>query len=115
MAYKDKSKQKAFQQKWYLNNKSDVNRRSLFQKRKKRDYIAAVKDCPCMDCGIKYPPYVMDLDHRNKGDKVMNLAKFLSRAGWDRIKDEIKKCDVVCSNCHRERTAQRARIVQRTE
>lgn len=62
------------------------------------------KDRPCADCGIKYPPYVMDFDHRDPSEKVADLATFSRCAGRDRVLAEIAKCDVVCSNCHRERT-----------
>lgn len=59
---------------------------------------------PCVDCGVPYPHYVMDFDHR-RGEKIMNLGNAqrvcLSK---DKILAEIAKCDLVCSNCHRERT-----------
>lgn len=59
-----------------------------------------------MDCGVKYPPYVMDFDHRDPSEKLLNVSK-VGRYGIQSLLDEIEKCDVVCSNCHRERTHQR--------
>ena len=40
--------------------------RGITAKRRARtkEYARALKDRPCADCGIKYPYYVMDLDHR---------------------------------------------------
>lgn len=60
---------------------------------------------PCTDCGIFFPSYVMDFDHTsdNKESNVGNLIK----SSWERILKEIKKCELVCSNCHRERTHSR--------
>lgn len=71
----------------------------------KRQFICAVKNRPCADCGIKYPHYVMDFDHRNSNDKIVDISKTLGK-NWslERIKKEIVKCDVVCANCHRIRT-----------
>ena len=65
------------------------------------------KDIPCMDCGAKYPPYVMDFDHRPGENKVEAVSALLAHAGIQRVIDEIAKCDVVCANCHRERTHNR--------
>jgi hypothetical protein len=48
----------------------------------------------------------MDFDHRQDENKVINLAN-ASRMTRPKILEEIAKCDVVCSNCHRERTYQR--------
>jgi hypothetical protein len=45
----------------------------------------------------------MDFDHRQGEAKVINLAN-ASRMTRSKILEEIAKCDVVCSNCHRERT-----------
>ncbi len=75
------------------------------KKRKvRRDYVQKEKDKPCMDCGIKYPYYVMDFDHV-RGEKKFNLSSTtIGSKAYKRIEDEIAKCDVVCANCHRART-----------
>lgn len=65
------------------------------------DIVNKAKDKPCADCGKRYPPYVMDLDHR--GDKFTDVSKMKSYS-IQRLLAEIAKCDVVCANCHRERT-----------
>ncbi len=71
----------------------------------KQEVIRAAKDKPCVDCGIKYHFSAMDFDHTH-GEKSFNLA---APAGWTygEILEEIAKCDVVCSNCHRIRTYER--------
>jgi len=72
-----------------------------------RVMVNAIKDVPCMDCNIKYPSYVMDFDHRLGEVKLFNIGH-ISRA-WTikRLLQEINKCDIVCSNCHRIRTHNR--------
>lgn len=67
--------------------------------------VARMKSKPCADCGIKYPSYVMDFDHRDPKTKTANVSRML-RCGkpLSEVLAEIKKCDVVCANCHRERT-----------
>jgi hypothetical protein len=77
--------------------------RVLAARAKKVALIAAAKDIPCMDCGMRYPKYVMEFDHV-RGVKVNNVGSMPSNSGAARILAEIAKCDVVCANCHRERT-----------
>jgi hypothetical protein len=70
------------------------------------DYIVGYKtNKPCMDCGVIYPPYVLDFDHL--GDKLFNLSSQTHYTSLERIQKEIAKCDLVCSNCHRIRTHNR--------
>jgi L-lysine 2,3-aminomutase len=57
-----------------------------------------------MDCGVSYPYYVMDFDHRDPAKKKDGVATLVKKGNVKRLLEEIDKCDVVCSNCHRERT-----------
>lgn len=59
---------------------------------------------PCVDCG-ETDPVVLEFDHLR--DKSFAVAQALTRRGWQSILDEIEKCEVVCANCHRRRTAER--------
>lgn len=67
-------------------------------------YVNSFKAAPCMDCGVQYPPYVMDFDHRDPGTKIASIGQMISGWSFETIAAEIAKCDLVCSNCHRERT-----------
>jgi hypothetical protein len=91
--------------KYYSKNKELVLERNKKIRQKKKDYIREAKNVPCADCGIQYPHYVMDFDHRDPNEKEANIALMVSQGfGWDKVLNEIAKCDIVCSNCHRERT-----------
>ena len=71
------------------------------------DVIRAAKAKPCMDCGIEYPPYVMDFDHV-RGEKKFNIARATKdKPSMEVLLAEIEKCDPVCANCHRIRTHER--------
>jgi hypothetical protein len=59
---------------------------------------------PCADCG-ETDPVVLEFDHLY--DKAFNIGTHLLQRKWQTILDEIAKCEVVCANCHRRRTAQR--------
>ena len=71
----------------------------------RRRLIDKAKGGPCVDCGMRYPAFVMDLDHRDPSTKKFALAKASrSHTRLEDIRAEIAKCDVVCANCHRYRT-----------
>ena len=72
--------------------------------KKLRDELKAV---PCADCGVQYAPYIMDFDHREGESKKGNPGDFVKKKSVKAYLEEIAKCDVVCANCHRERTFQR--------
>jgi transposase len=70
----------------------------------KRKYIQDYKQShPCVDCGENYPYWMKDFDHLR--DKEFNISRFSRElVSLDAVKKEISKCDVVCANCHRNRT-----------
>ena len=49
----------------------------------------------------------MDFDHRDPREKRYTVSRMIGRAGWARIMAEVAKCDIVCANCHRDRTYRR--------
>lgn len=71
-----------------------------------REYLIAEKASPCADCGVQYPYYVMQFDHRGESPKLFERGSVRDRA-LAVVKMEAEKCDVVCANCHAERTHQR--------
>jgi hypothetical protein len=65
----------------------------------------------CSDCGWAGWPRGLDWDHA-RGTKHYGIA-FLINERWPiaMIARELSKCDVVCANCHRIRTAVRRQKV----
>lgn len=92
-----------------------AKRNKARQRERLRKILRDAKDKPCHDCGCIYPFYVMQLDHV-KGEKKFNVADAISTGMSDkRLLDEIEKCQVVCSNCHAERTHKRRLDTQRED
>lgn len=58
----------------------------------------------CVDCGLDYPPFMMDFDHRDPTQKAFGLSSKGVSRGYDKQLEESLKCDLVCANCHRMRT-----------
>ena len=60
----------------------------------------------CADCGLAHPPWRLDFDHLPGFEKSFNVSKAVTKP-MARILEEIAKCELVCANCHRDRTRQR--------
>ena len=57
-----------------------------------------------MDCGGIFPECVYDFDHRDTFSKSFNIGAKIYKP-IEELKLEADKCDLVCANCHRIRTA----------
>jgi hypothetical protein len=74
-------------------------------------YIQAVKlERGCADCGYRDNPVALDFDHLPGSVKEYKMASMAAGAKKAKIDAEIAKCDVVCANCHRIRTANRRSV-----
>lgn len=69
--------------------------------------MTLAKARPCADCGVQYPPYVMQFDHREPKTKLFVIGASLFSRSLSAVLAEIEKCDVVCANCHFQRTWER--------
>lgn len=85
-----------------LNTKS---RNSNFIKNK--NIVQRLKENPCIDCRLVFPLVAMDFDHRDNTQKLFQVSNSLRSRSTKTILNEISKCDLVCSNCHRLRTNNR--------
>ena len=92
----------------YEANKMNHNLRVRKRTVERRIFIDQLKtESPCMDCGNFFPAVCMDFDHV-RGNKVAPVSKMLSLK-LSKLQDELAKCELVCSNCHRLRTVKRLR------
>lgn len=101
MPYREEEKQRNYQKSWYQRNKAAHNRRNKEYRAEMRLLVIEKKNVPCEDCGGFFPPYVMDLDHRDPALKVEDVSVMVRRYGKKRLLEELEKCGVVCANCHR--------------
>lgn len=89
----------------YPEKKRQYNR-NFYKSRK--TLLHSLKDYPCTDCDVQYPPYVMHFDHvPERGEKAFDIGKSFYVYSVEKLMEEIAKCDLVCANCHAERTHQR--------
>jgi transcriptional regulator with XRE-family HTH domain len=97
----------------YFRARGDLHRRQsntakLARTQALREYVLEhLLRTRCTDCGER-DPVVLEFDHI--GEKVAHVARLLSDGASKKAVDaEIARCEVVCANCHRRRTARRGR------
>lgn len=82
---------------------AEAGTRARAQAVERTDYLLDYfEDHPCRDCG-ETDPLVLEFDHQ--GDKLFNIGRELRYRSWPAVLAEIEKCEVVCANCHRRRSA----------
>lgn len=63
----------------------------------------------CKDCKQKFDePSILEFHHLDPSQKTSSISMMVRfKCSIKEIKEEIRKCDLVCANCHRRRTAKR--------
>ncbi len=111
MPYKKREDQAAAAAKHYRENKEKIVSRSSARNKKQRKKNKAFVDrvkrrFNCVDCG-ESNPIVLDFDHV-RGEKKRAIADMVSNYYSIRtIKEEMRKCEIRCANCHRIKTSER--------
>jgi 5-methylcytosine-specific restriction endonuclease McrA len=74
------------------------------QRRRKKVKKMAIeyKGGSCQECGYDKCDEALDFHHKDPNEKDFAIgAKGYTRS-WDKVKEELDKCVMLCSNCHRE-------------
>lgn len=70
--------------------------------RQNKENLSKLKeDTPCSACGEYYPSCCMDYHHLDPSVKEKGVSQMIQGNSWKKIEEEISKCILLCSNCHR--------------
>ena len=71
-------------------------------KGKRRTFVNRFKTkCGCKKCGYNEHPVALHLNHINPANKFISVSHMIGQhKPWSIIKEEIRKCEVLCANCH---------------
>jgi len=118
MPYKDPKvkaeKQKTYANTYYANNKAAVIAASKASAKVYKDQWRSFKaTLSCMQCGQNHPA-TFDFHHVDSNTKEAAVNKLVKNRAFKRAMEEVKKCVVLCANCHRihhhdERIARKAK------
>lgn len=88
----------------YKNRENLYKAQKRYRIRIRQKLFEYLSDKKCIDCG-ETDPIVLDFDHIDKNTKFKSVSQMLcGHYCWERILEEIQKCEIRCANCHRRRT-----------
>lgn len=95
---------KEYRKKHYIDNKKKyIDKSKNWRIRERVKFYNWLKEQSCKDCGNK-DFRVLECDHLH--DKSYDISKRLGAVKFEILKKELDKCEIVCANCHRIRTAE---------
>jgi len=105
MPYKDKivkqTKQKIYASTYYQNNKTKVLATTKASVKKYKEQWRSFKaTLSCVKCGQNHPA-TLDFHHIDSSTKEASVNKLIKYRAFKRAMEEVKKCVVLCANCHR--------------
>jgi hypothetical protein len=104
---KDRIRHREYCKDHYRRNKKRYVAKSMKRHQMLKAELNAIKEkTPCKDCKRRYPACVMEYDHV-KGKKKFDISYGYYNYGKKTVEKELKKCELVCANCHRIRTQNR--------
>lgn len=83
-------------------------RRARLREEFRSNMIVYLKKNPCQLCS-ESDIRVLEFDHIEPFTKSFNISQAVKLGhNWDEVLKEIKKCRVLCANCHKKHTAAQA-------
>ena len=102
MPTRDPEKQKIWSRRHYEKNRASVIKRSAEQKQSFREKYKAYKATLCCQyCGYNDCPEALDFHHVVHDPSNKKVYYLAGQGRFRAAMEEIKKCVVLCSNCHR--------------
>ena len=93
---------KEYHAKWYKKNREKQLEKRRNQRAEKQKFVEELKSSLCCSKCQENDPCCLDFHHRDQNKKEFALYEAVSRNySKERILSEIKKCTVLCANCHR--------------
>lgn len=96
---------KAYRRRWLQTSAGKEYQRQMRYRNHKDLLYFSIKNKPCVACQGWFEPCQMQFDHV-RGKKIKTVSQ-LRRCSKKRMLEEIRKCDLVCANCHALRTFKR--------
>lgn len=104
----NRDKDRTYKREWRAANRDSANASLRRRSAERTEFIQTYKmNAGCVDCGFNEHPDALDFDHiLERGPKLFEIGRNRT-CSMELLLAEIAKCDVVCANHHRIRTANR--------
>ena len=100
--FKTVEAKRAYERNWYQTiGKEKRKATNLKWRTRKREEFAKLKSTlRCKICGESHPA-CLDFHHKDSTQKENEIARLATNGSSELLEKELKKCDVLCANCHR--------------
>jgi len=87
------------------------------RKRRKKVKLMAVEYLggKCQVCGYKKCPEALDFHHKDETTKRFGIGEKGYTRSWEKVRQELDNCYLLCANCHREAHAGILQLPQEIE
>lgn len=82
------------------NPDTEYNKQSRLRRLTRKQKAIEMFGNKCADCNHTFHPNVYDFHHLDPNEKDTTLGNLLHKS-WKYIEPELKKCVMLCANCHR--------------
>jgi hypothetical protein len=118
MPYKDpeikKAKHKDYSREHYLRNQAEIKKKTAEKNAaNKAEWDVFKRTLKCTKCGFSHTA-ALDFHHINPEEKENAVNRLISNKSFVKAYEEIKKCIVLCANCHRIHHYEENKKVSRT-
>jgi len=86
----------------YADRREYIKRAVIKRRKKIRQLAIDYLGSKCTVCGYSKSLAALDIHHRDPAKKEFGISQDGSTRSWERVKKELKKCILICANCHRE-------------
>ena len=84
-------------------DRAEYLKKAVSLRRKKlREKAIKYKGGKCSLCGYDKCQEALEFHHLDLDSKDFGLSRSGITRSWEKIRDELQKCVLVCANCHRE-------------
>jgi hypothetical protein len=94
-----------YKREWNHRNRIHRQKYKMEFVHKRRGKLIELAGGKCSNCGLEYNGKnapIFDFHHRDPNTKDFNINdNSLNRFSLEKALSEVKKCDLLCSNCHR--------------
>ncbi len=83
--------------------RADYLKKAVVKRRKKvREMAVEYKGGQCQLCGYRRCIGALEFHHPDPNKKDFGVSMDGLTRSWERVRNEIEKCVLICANCHRE-------------
>lgn len=96
----NKDKIKLYQQEYRAKNRSLICVKRSKKRQATLKKLIDLKGNKCSICQTTFDSCVYDFHHIDPSTKDFTISEHMDKS-WDTLQNEVNKCILVCSNCHR--------------